>query len=231
MATDPKFLPAQHPIAEERSRMVTRPWLLYFQNLLTQAAAAGPGDVVGPSSASDNAIARFEGTTGKLIQNSGITIADGASGTLNGTNTGDVTLAGTPNYLTIVGQIITRALIDLASHVTGNLPVTNLNSGTSASGTTFWRGDGTWAVPVGSGGTVTSVSGTAPIASSGGATPVISLNDTAVTPGTYGDATHVGQFTVDQKGRLTFAQSVAISGGGGGSGVDETYVLAVAVGL
>jgi ElaB/YqjD/DUF883 family membrane-anchored ribosome-binding protein len=37
-----------------------------------------------------------------------------------------VTLAGTPNYITIVGQTITRALIDLTSHVTGRLPFANL---------------------------------------------------------------------------------------------------------
>lgn len=83
---------------------------------------SGSGDVVGPASATDHAIARFDSTTGKLLQNSGITIADGASGTLAGSNSGDVTLAGTPDYLTISGQEITRGLIDLGTDVTGALP-------------------------------------------------------------------------------------------------------------
>lgn len=72
------------------------------------ATGGGTGDVVGPSSATDNAIVRFDLTTGKLIQDSGITIADGASGTLAGTNSGDVTLsASVSDIFGLTGQDLT----------------------------------------------------------------------------------------------------------------------------
>jgi len=49
------------------------------------------------------------------------------------------------------------------------------------------------------------------------------VTPTAVTPGSYGDATHVGQFTVDAAGRLTAAASVAITGGGGGGSSGSVF--------
>jgi hypothetical protein len=40
------------------------------------ASGGGTGDVVGPASATDNAVTRFDATTGKLVQNSLVTISD-----------------------------------------------------------------------------------------------------------------------------------------------------------
>lgn len=55
-------------------------------------------------------------------------ISGSHSGTSSGTNTGDIVLAGAPDYITISGQTITRGLVDLSTDITGNLSYSRLNN-------------------------------------------------------------------------------------------------------
>ena len=67
----------------------------------------GTGDVVGPASATDNAIARFDLTTGKLIQNSVVTISD------TGAATGVTTLGASTSVTTPIVQASNSAGLSL----------------------------------------------------------------------------------------------------------------------
>lgn len=92
-------------------------------------------------------------------------IAGGASNQIPyNTNTGVTSFLNAPSTsntaLTYNGTAIGWNKVDLASGVTGNLPVTNLNSGTGADNTKFWRGDGVWATPAGAGDVVGPASST-----------------------------------------------------------------------
>ena len=69
--------------------------------LATVSGGGGSGDVVGPASAVDNAIARFDTTTGKAIQNSGATVTD------NGTVTTVASAAGYPALIITPGAVMT----------------------------------------------------------------------------------------------------------------------------
>jgi len=86
------YVPARVPLIDPKTGIVTEQWERFFERIAQAVPASGAGTVNGPALSTDNAIARWDGITGTLLQNSGITIADGASGTLSGTNTGNQNL-------------------------------------------------------------------------------------------------------------------------------------------
>jgi len=76
--------------------------------------------------------------TGALTVGGDLGVSGSVTATnLSGTNTGDVTLAGSLDYITISNQVITRNAVVLTTDVSGTLPVANGGTGvTSSTGTT-----------------------------------------------------------------------------------------------
>lgn len=105
-------------------------------------STAASGDVYGPASATDNAIARYDGATGKLIQNSVVTIADTTG---NMTGVGTLSSGAITSSSLTSGRVLyagTSGLIQDDADFTFNGTTVTMANDASISGLTVGKGGG-----------------------------------------------------------------------------------------
>ncbi len=88
--------------------------LYYWDGAAWQGLVDGLADVSGPASSTANAVARFNGTTGKIVKNSAVTIDDSGNIATAGTVDG-VDVSTLPGLISAAQADADQALIDAAA--------------------------------------------------------------------------------------------------------------------